>query len=842
MIRLVLRAVGVRRLRALLTLLAVVLGVTLIAGTFIFTDTIRSAFAQVFVDATRGADAVVSGRAPLTASDSQPPSISERVLEKVRGLRDVERAEGQIVDRAALVRTNGTVVGGSGRTRALSYVGPPFQAIDVVKGRPPRSPNEVAVDEDTAVAEHYRLGQRVVVASELPKRAFRLVGLVRFGGTPRLGATLVVFDFPAAQQLFLKQGRVDEIDVAGRPGVAPAKLARAIAPLLGPQATVRTAAAQAKTETDRLANRLSFLTQALLAFGLIAVFVGAFVIFNSFSITVAQRTRELGLLRTLGAQRRQLLASVVSEALVIGALGSGLAIGLGFATAAAIRALFEAVALRLPATGAVLEPRTVYVCMGVGMATTLLAALAPALRATRVPPVAALREGVALPPSRLAPALPWAALALVVAGVGLTVEGIVVGADVGAAAGGAIALAVGIAMLSPRLVPSAARVAGWPLEWTGSLSGQIARGNAVRNPSRTAATAAALMIGLAVVVFVTVFAHEARAAIRDTVARSFAGDIAVTNEDGFSPIPAVAAQAVAAVPGVQTVTLLKRSDSRIEGTGRTSANGIDTQTLGSTYRFDWESGDDSLLGLLGPNGALVEHGLARRANLRVGSHFVASTPAGKQIELTVRGIYRDRALLPGYTLALTTFDDVFHQLRARRFLAKLWPGADAGQVQRLVNRALAPFPEARARSERQLKDEEAGHLNSVLYLFYALLGISMLVALFGLVNTLALSIHERTRELGTLRALGASRRAVRRIVRYESVITAAIGGALGLALGVFFAGVVTAALADEGFKFSVPWPSLAGLLALALALGVIAAIAPARRAARIDILAAIAHE
>ncbi len=836
-----LRGMLARRLRSALTAAAVLLGVTVISGTLVFTDTINRAVSRAVSDAAHGADAVVTGRAPLN-STTQAPAVSSTVLAKIQKLPDVERAQGEISDVASIVRAKGGIVHiGPGGTRAFSFVGPPFQAIRIVSGRPPRQPHEVVVDADTAALEHYHVNQRITIATLRPARPFKIVGLMRFGGASNLGTTLLAFDLAAAQRFFLKPHEVDSVDVAGRPGIAPATLVKEISPLLGPRLVVRTATDQARQDTDRIFNELSFLTQALLAFGLIAVFVGAFVIFNTFSITVTQRTRELGLLRTLGASRRQLLTSVLVEGLTIGVVGSLLATVLGFGLAGAIRSLLDAFGLRLPSTSPVLELRTVLVCLGVGMTVTLLSSLLPALRATRVPPLAALREGVALPRGRIAPALPWIALALIAAGVGLTLDGMSTGSAVAETAAGAIALTVGLAIFTPRLVPLAARVAAWPLEERTAVIGRLARENAARNPGRTAATAAALMVGLALVLFVTIFAAEARSAIRDVVARSFAGDLAVTNQDGFSPIPAAAAKAVAQVPGVQTVSVLKRSDSHLDVAGTQSVNGIDTQTLGNVYRFDWVDGDDSLLGLLGPNGALVEATLAMSADLHVGSHFVVTTPAGQQTELTVRGIYRDRALLGGYSVSLPTFDHLFHELRARRVLVKLIPGSDAAVVGRKVNSALAAFPEARARSEQQLKDVEANSLNSILYLFYALLAISVFVSLFGIVNTLTLSIHERRRELGTLRALGASRRTLRRIVRYESVITAAIGGTVGLALGIFFAAVVTASLRDQGLRFSVPVLAVAGLAALTVALGVLAAIPPARRAARLDVLSAIAY-
>ena len=845
MIRLTLRGIAARRLRSALTAVAVLLGVMMISGTLVLNDTIDRAVSRAVSTAARGSDAVVSGRAPTdaAATSTAAPRIRQSLLGRIQRLHDVERAEGEISDVASIVRRDGTTVElGAGGTRALSYVGAPFQAVRVVAGRPPVALHDVVIDQATATALHLRLRQRIAIATQRPKAIFRVVGFMKFGGGGQLGTILLAFSLPAAQHFFLKPGQFDYVDVAGRPGVSPQTLVQRIGPLLGPRLLVRTAADQARQDTNRIFNQLSFLTSALLAFGLIAVFVGAFVIFNTFSITVTQRTSELGLLRTLGATRRQLLGSVLAEALAIGAVGSAVATGLGFVSAAGIRALLDGLGLQLPNTSPVLAPRTVIVSMGVGLAVTVLASLVPALRATRVPPIAAMREGVRLSPSALSAAVPWLALGLGLAGVLLTVNGLVAGHGVGETATGAVALTLGVAILTPKLIPLAARAAGFPFERSTTLTGRLARENASRNPGRTAATASALTVGLALVIFVTIFATETRGAIREVVAHSFAGDLAVTNRDGYSPIPVGVAVAAANVRGVQVASVLKRSDATIENGGSQSVNGIDTQSIGTVYNFNWVNGDSSLLGLLGPNGALVENSLARKADLQVGSHFLTTTPSGKQTELTVRGIYQDRDLLPGFAVSLPTFNDLFHELRAQRVLVKVNPGTDVTRVQRRLDKALAPFPQARALDVQELQKLEADSLNSILSLFYALLAISVFVSVFGIVNTLQLSIHERRRELGLLRALGASRRSVRRMVRFESVITATIGGALGLALGIFFAAVVTAALDQEGLHFQLPWLPVVGVLALAVVLGVLAAIGPARRASRLDVLGALAYD
>ena len=504
-----------------------------------------------------------------------PRPLDEKVLQDIKRLPDVEQVAGQINDVAAVVGKDGKIVStGGAPTIAATYMPPPFAPIGFTEGRPPKGEGEIALDAATADKEDFKLGDEVTVATTAPKRAFKLVGLATIGQSTGLGgATFVVFDLPTAQTLFGKPGKVDFAFVAGRDGVTQAELQRSVASLLPPTAQVRTAAQEADELGDDIREGLSFLTTGLLAFAFIAVLVGAFLIFNTFSITVAQRSRELALLRTLGATRRQVLNSVLLEALTIGLIGSivGIIAGLGFAKG--INELFKALGIDLPTTSLVLESRTIIVCLLVGTLVTLAGALAPALRATRVAPVEALREATAPTRGRWARLTPWLAGGLILLGGGLVVAGLLAeGGDTSTkllgAAGGAVILILGIALISPRFVGPAARIVAWPIErWT-KLVGRLARENSTRHPGRTAVTSAALMIGLALVVFVTVFANGLRASVEDLIDRTLAGDIAVLHDDGFSPIPAAIGPAVAKVDGVAVGVVAEGHAGRDQGRGR----------------------------------------------------------------------------------------------------------------------------------------------------------------------------------------------------------------------------------------------------------------------------------
>ena len=520
----------------------------------------------------------------------------------------------------------------------------------------------------------------------------------------------MIFDLKTAQQLFEKPGQVDFAYVAGKPGVSPDALKRQIASILPPTAQVRTASEEADKLGEDIRQGLSFLTTGLLAFAFIAVLVGAFLIFNTFSITVAQRARELALLRTLGATRRQVLTSVMLEALTIGIVGSvvGILAGLGFAKA--INALFKALGIDLPTTSLVLEPRTVIVCLLVGTLVTLAGALAPAVRATRVAPVEALREASAPTRGRLARLTPWLAGLLVLLGAGLVVAGLLAkGGDTSTkllgAAGGAVILILGIAMISPRFVRPAAKLVAWPIERSTKLVGRLARENSTRHPGRTAVTSAALMIGLALVVFVTVFANGLRASISDLIDRTLAGDIAVLHDDGFSPIPAAVGPTVAKVPGVADVSSFRDTQSKIKGLGGTQlTHAIEPGTVGAVYNFDWQKGNDDTLRNLGDDGVLVEKDTATKGDFKVGDKLAITGPSGNTT-LTVRGIYKDNALLEGITMTAAPFDRIVDQKRVSSVLVKVDKGdsvpdgAEARRARRSPrSRRRAP---ARRRSSRR---------------------------------------------------------------------------------------------------------------------------------------------
>lgn len=851
MLSVALRGLAGRKLRSVLTALAVVLGVAMISGTYVLTDTIDRAFDNLFRDSYANTDVVVKGTEAFETPRSQPPSFPESVLADVRALPGVEAATGGVSDLSARLtdRKGDNIDTGGAPTLAfgLDPSEEQFNPLTLTAGRWASGDTEVVLDTGTAEDEGFRVGDSIGIAASGPVRKFTIVGLAKYGSVNSLGgAAAVYFDVPTAQRLFDKVGKLDGVQVAAAPGVAVDELLSEIRNILPPGTEARTGAAQAEENAGDVEEFTKFIRYFLLAFGGIALFVGAFVIFNTLSITVAQRTREFATLRTIGASRRQVLGSVVFEALVIGLLASliGLLVGLGLARG--LNAVFVSLGIDLPSSGTVVERRTIVVSLVVGTLVTVFAGLFPAIRATRVPPIAAVREGAVLPKSWLARRRTRAAAAVAVLGLALLLlgmfrEGISTVRVLVLLGAGVIVLFVGIALVSERLVQPLASVVGLPSERIGGAVGRLARENATRNPSRTAATAAALMIGLALITFVAVLAQGLTESVDTAIDAQVSADYVVVSERGFTPFDPAIDEDLAAVDGV-SVAPVRGDFGRVRGK-QFQVTGIDPATTGRVYRFSWEEGSNDVVTSLRDDQAIVEAGFADDEGLSVGDRITVESAAGRTADVAIVGIYRAPSfwqMLGQVSLPVSAFDRVFESPQ------NLYTFIDAGGGNPSAAedlRAVADrYPGVELGTQEEFKVNQSRGIDRLLRLLYVLLALSVIVSLFGMVNTLVLSVFERTRELGLLRAVGLTRRQARRMVRHESVITALIGASLGMPLGVALAALVTTKLSSEGLAFAIPWTTLVVFVVAAIGAGIVAAVLPARRAARLNVLSALQYE
>ena len=847
-----LRGLWGRKLRSVLTALAIIIGVAMVSGTYILTDTINKGFDTVFTDSYANSDAVISGKEAFsTDNTTNAVGFSDDVLTKVRRLPDVVDAVGSVSDEARLIDRHDKPIATGGSPGLAFSVDPTdtrFNPLTLVAGSWPGGPDQIAIDKQTADKEHFAVGDTIGVTALGPVERFRVTGIAKFASVNSLGgSTMAIFDLPTAQRLFHKQGTLDEIDVAAKPGVSTSQLVDEIRPILPSTAQVKSAADQAQSDSQDVQEGLNFFKYLLLAFGGIALFVGSFVIANTLAITVAQRMRELATLRTLGASRRQVLTSVLLEALMIGILASIAGLLLGYGIALGLNALLVGFGIDLPRSGTVFALRTVIVSLLVGIVITLLASLRPALRATGVPPIAAVREGAVLPPSRLARFGPFPALLVLAAGIallayGIFAHGLATVTRLLALGVGCVVLFVGVALVSSRIVRPLALVLGWPATRVGGAAGMLARENAARNPSRTASTAAALMVGLALVTLVAALGQGLRSSFESAVDELFVADYALTAQSNFNPLSNAAAVAAANAPGVEVVSGVR------SGTGRIFGKTIDVTgvapNVSKVIDLTWYRGSSSVPAELGRDGAFVEKKYAEDHDLAVGSPLRLETPSGETLDLRLKGIFKaPKGGSPFGTVTISNgeFDASYSQPENLFTFVNMRGGVTAANTSSL-ERALKDFPDAKVQTQSQFKTNQEKPLNTILNFLYALLGLSVIVSLFGIVNTLVLSVFERTRELGMLRAVGMTRRQVRRMIRHESIVTALIGAALGIATGLFLALMVTQALSDEGVVFAVPWFTLVVFVVVAIIAGIVAAILPARRAARLNVLEALQYE
>jgi len=892
MIRFAIRALLARKLRTVLTGVAIVLGVSMVTGTYVLTDSISNAFQTIFSATYANTDAVITGKSAVGSdqnnNNSQTPTLSSSLLDKVQHSSSVNQAVGIVNGSAQLIGHDGKAISFGGAPNLGFNVRPDvpaFQTVELVSGAWPQS-GQVVIDQSTATKKKFSSGQTIGVLGVGKVVTFTISGIIRYGKIATIGgATLAGFTTSDAQQLMGKIDQYDQILVSARTGVSAIGLRDALKKLLPATAQVLSAQEQAAQQAKDTDSFLSFFRTFLLVFAGVALFVGAFVIANSLSITIAQRTREFATLRTLGASRRQVLGTVLFEALAVGTLAAltGLALGVGLARG--LFWMFDKFGLTLPNSGLLFRPRTAIVALLVGIVVTVAASLRPALRATRVPPIAAVREGATLPRTRFARfrtpgALVVTAIGFAMLAVGLFRKVLSTSGLLTLIGVGAVVVFIGLSAFSSLLVrPMAAAlnpvariaifffsVLVWPLSilyWlirkalsrrnpnladdfpsplTEKSVVQIGGENSRRDPQRTASTAAALMIGLALITLVATLAAGLIKPFESAVDRIFVADYAIVSSNNFggSGLPPAVARAASVTPGVETVVGVRGAEAKAfdKSTFLTALDPGASQVVS----LSWAEGSQSVLDNLGSDGAFVDKNFAKNHNLQVGSPVTVLVPSGARVTFNVMGIFKPPSGGSPFgpiTISSATFDAHFPKPTNIFAFAKVGGGVTKSNTAAL-EASLKSFPNAKVETRTQFKNDQINGIKGLLNVLYVLLALSVVVSIFGIVNNLVLTVFERTRELGMIRAIGMTLRQTRRMIRHESVVIALIGAILGIALGLAFVALRIARI--DFLAWALPVGQLVNFAIVSVLVGIIAAIFPARRAARLKPLEALNYE
>ncbi|MGC9665813.1 ABC transporter permease [Planosporangium sp. 12N6] len=845
MFALTLKGLLARKVRLFLTAVSVMLGVAFVTGSLVLTDTVKAAFDQLYDGLTKGTDVTVRAKSAFTDTTTlgSPKPFDADVVARVRKVDGVAAAEGSLTGFALMFDKSGkpiqpggapTLAAGYGADRELAG------GFSLRSGRGPQSPTEVVIDAATAKKQGFVLGDTIKIMFEAGgQKQFTVVGIAGFGEADNLaGATLATFQMQTAQELLGRVGQYDSIDARAEAGIKPDELRERIADVLPPGLEAVTSSTVSSEASKSVSEALSIFTKVFLGFAAVSLLVGSFIIWNTFSILVAQRSREHALLRAIGAGRRQILGSVLAEAVAVGLVASVLGLLLGLGVASGLRGLMGLIGMELPNASLQLHARTVIAAFAVGVAVTLVAALVPAWKATRTPPIAALREAAA-PAKRVSRGRLVVGGLLFAGGVAGLVRAMSADSQLPAAGAGALATFFGLMMLAPIVVRPLVRFLGAPI--SRSVTGGMGRLNAARSPRRTASTATALVIGLALVVAITVVASSIKASVSDVVDRANKADLILKSASQFAPgFPSGVADKLRSVPEVGTVSEMRFGPAQIDG-ATTYVAGLDPDTVGRVANLGVASGSVTALG---GERIMISADVAKAKGLKVGSPFTVKFAQTGDRTFQVAGTFTDTTLVgSSYLIGLDTYNANFSDRLDIAVLVAAKKGVTTESVKQAAKAALTEYPNVSVSDSAELKKTQNDSVNQMLGMVYVMLLLAVVIALLGVVNTLALSVLERTRELGLLRAVGMTRKQVRSAVRWEAVLIAAVGAILGLVLGLAFGAAFARSLTSIGIvtvEVPIVQPLICAVIA-ALA-GVVAAIFPARRAARVDILRAVVTE
>ena len=839
-----LRGMLAHRLRAALTAMSIALGVAFLAGSLMLTDTMNTAFDRFFGDLSSGTDAVVRQEAAYSAASgvgvSRSP-VPAGLLPQIRQVPGVEAAEGVVSGYALITDTEGKAVLPVGGAPAMGYTMPADEElrgdVRVLSGRAPRGDSEVAIDATSADKNDIPIGATIRILFRGPADEFTVVGTVGFGDQKDLGGTTsAYFAGDTAQRVLGSAGQYDAINVRAADGVSEQTIADRVGAVLPGGVEAVTGAAAAAEASQVIKDQFAFVSVLFTAFAAIALFIGAFIIWNTFTMIVAQRVREMALMRAIGATRRQVMTNLLTEAALLGVVASAIGIAIGAGVAKGLRALVVALGFSLPTTSLQIQPRTIWVSMIVGIVVTVAAALVPARRATKVLPVEALRESApgATSPARLRGAI---GVVLTAGGIAAVVNGTSGDGGTNGVMLGMLATLVGVITVAPLAVRPLAALIGAPLRARG-VAGDLARQNAMRNPRRTASTATALMIGLTLVVGMGVLASSLKASFGTVLDDSSDASLFVIPASGqgggFSPdVPTI----VGEVPGVGAVSAVGWGEARFDG-DVAAYTSVDPATAGSALNLGLTAGS---LEALRDGGVVVKASTAAAHGWQVGDVVPVTFPATGDQQLPIRGLFDSSTFLDGdYFISSATEEaNVPDRLVAGAFVLPE-AGADIDAVKAGIAGALSEHPDAKVLDRNEYSAEMGGMVDQLLALVSVMLLLSVVIAFLGIVNTLALSVYERTRELGLLRAVGMTVGQVRSMVRWESVIISLIGAGIGAALGIGLGAAMSDAMKGEGVtEIAIPSGQISVYVVAAAVAGVLAAVGPGRSAARVDVLKAV---
>jgi putative ABC transport system permease protein len=845
-----LRNLWAHKVRLMATALSIMLGVAFVAGTLVLTATMRKTFDNLFADVYRGTDAVVRAKAAFEGpqgTGTQRGRVDAALVPKLQSVNGVRAAEGAVFGYARLIGKDGKALGnpatGAPTIGSNWSENSALNQFHLVSGLPPSADNEVVIDRKSARDGKFAVGDTATVLTQGGPQQVRVAGIARFGTADSPGgATIVAFRTPVAQRLVGEPGKYDQINFVAKSGVSQAELAKRLSAEI-PAATEAVTGKAITAETQStLRKSLSFFYTFLLIFAVVAVLVGAFMMFNTFSITVAQRTRENGLLRALGASRRQILASVLIEALAVGIFASILGVFAGLAVAIGLKNLLVAVGVDIPSQGLVLTWSTVAVCLVVGIGVTIFSALSPARKAAKVSPIAAMQLGVAGSTGYGSKQRIFVGLGVLALGVVALFMGLFAGVDqpilfVGA---GALLVFFGVSILGRTVSLPLSRVIGAPLPRVRGITGELARENAMRNPKRTAASASALMIGVGLVGFITIFVASTKASINDAIDKGFTGDIVLDSGGGLiGGVDPGLAQRAAALPEVAAASGLRQGPAQVDGTAVIVQAG-DPNTIFEIMKINPQQGSTADLGV---NGIGVYKNVADDKHWTIGSAVPVNFAKTGHQTFHVAVIYGENAQAGNYFIGTKAYNANFPNNLDSKVFVKTRPGVSQATALAAVKQAAQAYPGVKVLDRAQYKADQTKFFNQLLALVYALLGLAIVIALMGIANTLALSIAERHREVGLLRAVGMTRPQLRSTIRWEAVIIALQGTLLGLVIGVFFGWALVSALHDQGVTlFRVPVLTILLVVVLAALAGALAAVLPSRRAAKLDVLRAVVTE